>query len=112
MQSFINKLKTAKESLEALTITLPQVFYIVHLLRGLGQPFQSWAREVRHRNLNTLDFDTLCAEAFAEEQSIKRNETESNSNRGSAMNTRGKDKKKSKNKDKKDKNDDDSDSSD
>ena len=89
LQDFINRLTTAKEHLEALSVILPQSFYIVQLLRGLGQPFQSWAREVRHRDLDTLDYDALCAETFSEEQSIKRSETESNFNRGSAMSTNG-----------------------
>ena len=59
---------------------MPQSFYVVNLLRGLGRPFQSWAREVRHKDLNALDFDALCTETFNEEQSIKRNETEANIN--------------------------------
>jgi hypothetical protein len=108
LQEFINRLTTAKEHLEALSVFLPQSFYIVQLLRGLGQPFQSWAREVRHRNLDTLDFDDLCAETFAEEQSIKRSETQSNSNRGSAMSTQ-KDKNKGKDSKKKNKSGQDSD---
>jgi hypothetical protein len=40
---------------------------------------------VRHKDLNTLDFDILCTQAFSEEQSIKRNEAQSNTNRGSAL---------------------------
>jgi hypothetical protein len=47
--------------------------------------FQPWAREVRHKDLNALDFDSLCAETFNEEQSIKRNEAYSNINHGSAL---------------------------
>jgi gag-polypeptide of LTR copia-type len=64
LQDFISQLKTTKERLEALSVFLPQSFYVVNLLRGLGRPFQSWAREVRHMDLNNLDFDTLCSEAF------------------------------------------------
>jgi hypothetical protein len=40
---------------------------------------------VRHKDLNALDFDALCTEAFNEEQSIKCNEAQSNINRGSAL---------------------------
>jgi hypothetical protein len=74
LQDFINQMTTAKEHLEALSVSLPQAYYVVQLLRGLGHPFQSWAREVRHLDLDKLDFDSLCAEPFHEEQSIKRNE--------------------------------------
>jgi hypothetical protein len=99
LQDFINQLSTAKEHLEDLSVHLPQSYYIVQLLRGLGRPFQPWAREVRHKDLNALDFDTLCTETFNEEQSIKRNEAESNTNRGSALTAgKGKDKGKSTNK--------------
>jgi hypothetical protein len=48
---------------------------------------------VRHKDLNALDFDSLCTETFSEEQSIKRNEAQSNTNRGSAL-TAGKEKEK------------------
>jgi hypothetical protein len=48
LQDFINQLTTAKEHLEALSVSLPQCYYIVQPLRGLGRPFQPWAREVRH----------------------------------------------------------------
>ena len=68
LQDFINQLTTAKEHLEAQSVYLPQSYYVVQLLRGLGQPFQSWASEVRR-----------------EEQSIKRNEAQSNTNRGSVL---------------------------
>lgn len=85
LQDFISQLTTAKERLEALLVSLPESYYIVQLLRGRGQPFQAWAREVRHRNLDDLDFAFLCTETFSEEQSIKRNETQSNTNRGSAL---------------------------
>jgi len=85
LQDFINQLTTAKEHLEAQAVYLPQSYYVVHLLRGLGQTFQSWAREVRHKDLDALDFDSLCTETFSEEQSIKRNEAQSNINRGSAL---------------------------
>jgi hypothetical protein len=88
LQDFISQLKTTKERLEALSVSMPQSFYVVNLLRGLGRPFQSWAREVRHMDLNNLDFDTLCSKAFNEEQSIKRGEEESNTNRGSALSTK------------------------
>jgi len=64
---------------------------VVNLLRGLGPSFQSWARDVRHMDLNRLDFDTLCSETFNEEQSIRRGEEQSNTNRGSAL-TAGKEK--------------------
>src|ERR1700722_9283947 len=47
--------------------------------------FQPWAREVRHKDLNALDFDSLYTETFNEEQSIKRNEVHSNINLGSAL---------------------------
>jgi gag-polypeptide of LTR copia-type len=70
LQDFINQLTTVKEHLEALSVHLPQSYYIVQLLRGLGKPFQHWAREVRHKDLNALDFDSLCTETFNEEQSI------------------------------------------
>jgi hypothetical protein len=40
---------------------------------------------VRHKDLNALDFDSLCMETFNEEQSIERNEAQSNANRGSAL---------------------------
>jgi hypothetical protein len=66
---------------------------VVQLLRGLGQPFQSWTREERHKDLDALNFDSLCTETFNEEHSIKRNEAQSNTNRGSAL-TAGKGKKK------------------
>jgi transposase InsO family protein len=85
LQDFINQLTTAKERLEAQSVYLPQAYYVVQLLRGLGRPFQSWAREVRHKDLNALDFDSLCTETFNEEQSIKRDEAQSNTNRGSAL---------------------------
>jgi hypothetical protein len=85
LQDFINQLTTAKERLEAQSVHLPQSYYVVQLLRGLGRPFQSWAREVRYKDLDALDFDSLCTETFSEEQSIKRNEIESNTNRGSAL---------------------------
>jgi hypothetical protein len=99
LQDFINQLTTAKEHLEDLSVHLPQSYYIVQLLRGLGRSFQSWAREVRHKDVNTLDFDSLCIETFNEEQSIKRNETQSNTNRGSALTAgKGKDKGQSTNK--------------
>jgi hypothetical protein len=39
---------------------------------------------VRHLNLD-LDFDSLCAQAFNEEQSIKRNEALSKTNRDLAL---------------------------
>ena len=42
---------------------------------------------MRHLDLNTPDFDSLCAEVFNEEQFIKRNEVQSNINRGSALMT-------------------------
>jgi len=42
-------------------------------------------------DLNRLDFDTLCSETFNEEQSIRRGEEQSNTNRGSAL-TAGKEK--------------------
>jgi gag-polypeptide of LTR copia-type len=93
LQTFINQLTTAKERLEAQPVHLPQSYYVVQLLRGLGHPFQSWAREVRHKDLDALDFDSLCTETFSEEQSIKRNEAQSNTNRGSAL-TAGKGKEK------------------
>jgi hypothetical protein len=67
LQDFINQLTTAKERLEAQSVLLPQSYYVVQLLRGLGQPFQSWAREVRHKDLDALDFDSLCTETFNEE---------------------------------------------
>jgi hypothetical protein len=85
LQGFIYQLTTAKEHLEDLSVHLPQSYYIVQLLRGLGRPFQSWAREVRPKDLNALDFESLCMETFNEEQSIKRNEAQSNTNRGSAL---------------------------
>ena len=85
LEDFINQLTTAKEHLEALSVHLPQAYYIVQLLRGLGRPFQPWAREIRHKDLNELDFDTLCAQTFNEEQSIKSNEMYSIINRGSAL---------------------------
>lgn len=87
LQDFVNQLKTTKERLEALSVSMPQSFYVVNLLRGLGPSFQSWAREVRHMDLNRLDFDTLCSETFNEEQSIRRGEEQSNTNRGSALTT-------------------------
>jgi hypothetical protein len=93
LQDFINQLTTAKERLEAQSVYLPQSYYVVQLLRGLDQPFQSWAREVRHKDLDALDFDSLCTETFSEEQSIERNEAQSNTNRGSAL-TAGKGKEK------------------
>jgi hypothetical protein len=74
-----------KEHLEDLSVHLPQSYYIVQLLRGLSRPFQSWAREAHHKDLNALDFDALCIETFNEEQLIKRNEAQSNTNRGSAL---------------------------
>lgn len=41
LQDFINQLTTAKERLEAQCVHFPQSYYVVQLLRGLGQPFQS-----------------------------------------------------------------------
>jgi hypothetical protein len=29
------------------------------------------SRDIRHKDLNTLDFDSLCTETFNEEQSIR-----------------------------------------
>jgi hypothetical protein len=59
-------------------VSLPESYYIVQLLRGLGRPFQAWAREVHHKRLDQLDFASLYAETFNEEQSIKRDEIQSN----------------------------------
>jgi hypothetical protein len=48
---------------------------------------------VRHQDIDTLFFDELCAQAFSEEESIKRSESRSNINRGSALTAgKGKDK--------------------
>lgn len=93
LQDFINQLTTAKERLEPQSVHLPQSYYMVQLLRGLSRPFQSWAREVRHKSLAALDFDSLCTETFNKEQSIKHNEAQSNINRSSAL-TAGKGKEK------------------
>jgi hypothetical protein len=38
-------------------------------------------------DLNNLDFNTLYSKAFNEEQSIRRGEEQSNTNRGSALTT-------------------------
>jgi hypothetical protein len=40
---------------------------------------------VRDKDPDALDFDPLCAETFNDEQSIKRNEAQSNTNHGSAL---------------------------
>ena len=50
-----------------------------------ADPSNLGACEVRDKDPDALDFDPLCAETFNDEQSIKRNEAQSNTNHGSAL---------------------------
>lgn len=47
LQDFVNQLTTTKERLEALSVSMPQSFHVVNLLRDLGRPLQSWATPPR-----------------------------------------------------------------
>lgn len=82
LQDFTNQLTTAKERLEGLLVSLPESYYIVQLPRSLSRPFQARTHEVRYKSLDQLN---LVSETFNEEQSIKRNEAQSNINRGLAL---------------------------
>ncbi|KAF7507875.1 hypothetical protein GJ744_010039 [Endocarpon pusillum] len=72
LASTINK---AKETLTGLGYQFPEVYYVHILLKGLGTPYSSLARDIRQRDVKKLTLDDCIAQAFTEEMSIGRQDT-------------------------------------